>query len=82
MKNLIIATTPLQAKIAHHIKELYPAQEFIRLYVSPVKNACQEHYSKEFDYVNYPQTEEDLVQICQELAGDYDTIFYASLTIA
>ena len=25
-----------------------------------------------------PQTAADLAQICQELAGDYDTIFYAS----
>ena len=41
MKHLIIATTPLQAKIAHHIKGLYPDQDFVSLYVSPVKNARQ-----------------------------------------
>jgi len=28
MKHLIIATTPLQVKIAQHIKGLYPNQEF------------------------------------------------------
>ena len=78
MKHLIIATTPLQAKIAQHIKGLYPDQDFVSLYVSPVKNARQEHYAKDFDHVHYPQTAEDLSQICQELAGDYDTIFYAS----
>lgn len=78
MKHLIIATTPLQAKIAQHIKRLYPNQDFVSLYVSPVKNARQEHYAKDFDHVHYPQTTEDLAQICQELAGDYDTIFYAS----
>ena len=42
------------------------------------KNARQENYAKDFDHVHYPQTTEDLTQICQELAGDYDTIFYAS----
>ena len=42
------------------------------------KNARQEHYAKDFDHVYYPQTAADLAQICQELAGDYDTIFYAS----
>ena len=78
MKHLIIATTPLQAKITQHIKGLYPNQDFVSLYVSPVKNARQEHYAKDFDHVHYPQTAEDLAQICQELAGDYDTIFYAS----
>lgn len=78
MKNLIIVTTPLQAKIAQHIKSLYPDQAFVSLYVSPVKNARQEHYAKDFDHVHYPQTAEDLAQICQEIAGDYDTIFYAS----
>lgn len=78
MKHLIIATTPLQAKIAQHIKGLYPNQDFVSLYVSPVKNARQEHYAKDFDHVYYPQTAADLAQICQELAGDYDTIFYAS----
>ena len=78
MKHLIIATTPLQAKIAHHIKGFYPDQDFVSLYVSPVKNARQEHYAKDFDHVYYPQNVEDLTQICQELAGDYDTIFYAS----
>lgn len=78
MKNLIIATTPLQAKIAQHIKGFYPDQDFVSLYVSPVKNARQEHYAKNFDHVHYPQDAEDLAQICQELAGDYDTIFYAS----
>ena len=67
MKHLIIATTPLQAKIAQHIKGLYPDQEFVNLYVSPVKNARQEHYAKGFDHVYYPQTAEDLAQICQEL---------------
>ena len=78
MKNLIIATTPLQAKIAQHIKGFYPEQDFVSLYVSPVKNARQEHYAKNFDHVHYPHDKEDLAQICQELAGDYDTIFYAS----
>ena len=29
MKNLIIVTTPLQAKIAQHIKSLYPDQAFL-----------------------------------------------------
>ena len=29
-----------------------------------------------FDHVHYPQTAEDLAQICQEVAGDYDTIFF------
>ena len=37
MKHLIIATTPLQAKITQHIKGLYPNQDFVSLYVSPVK---------------------------------------------
>lgn len=78
MKHLIIATTPLQAKITQYIKGLYPDQDFVSLYVSTVRNARQEHYAKDFDHVYYPQTAEDLAQICQELAGDYDTIFYAS----
>ena len=78
MKHLIIATTPLQAKITQHIKGLYLDKDFVSLYVSPVKNARQEHYAKDFDHVHYPQDAEDLAQICQELAGDYDTIFYAS----
>ncbi|WP_238395589.1 hypothetical protein [Streptococcus mitis] len=78
MKHLIIATTPLQAKIAQHIKGLYPDQNFVSLYVSPVKNARHEYYAQEFDHVHYPQMAEALAQICQELAGDYDTIFYAS----
>ena len=37
MKHLIIATTPLQSKIAQHIEGLYPDQDFVSLYVSPVK---------------------------------------------
>ena len=82
MKHLIIATTPLQAKIAQHIKGLYLNQDFVSLYVSPVKNARQEHYAKDFNHVYYPQDAEALAQICQEFAGDYDTIFMLVLTIA
>lgn len=78
MKNLIIATTPLQAKISTHIKTLYPNQEFISIYVSPVKNARHEYYASEFSYVYYPQTEEELNQILQKFSAEYNTIFYAS----
>lgn len=78
MKHLIIATTPLQAKISKFIEGLYPQQDFTSIYVSPVRNKCQDHYSNGFDYVFYPQSLEDMSRICQEMAGDYDTIFYAS----
>ena len=69
MKHLIIATTPLQSKIAQHIEGLYPDQDFVSLYVSPVKNARQEHYAKDFDHVYYPQTAADLAQILSGAGG-------------
>ena len=69
---------PCRPRLPSISKDSNPNQDFVSLYVSPVKNARQEHYAKDFDHVHYPQTTEDLAQICQELAGDYDTIFYAS----
>ena len=41
----------------------------------PIKMPDPEHYAKDFDHVYYPQTAADWSEICQELAGDYDTIF-------
>ena len=78
MKNLIIATTPLQAKIAKHIQKLYPKEAFISLYITPVMNERQEYYSRDFDHVYCLRTAEELAQICLNLSGTYDKIFYAS----
>ena len=82
MKNLIIATTPLQAKITQHIKSLYPDQEFVSLYVSPVKNARQEHYAKDFDHVHYPQTAETWLRFVKSWSETMTPSFMLVLTIA
>ena len=42
MENLIIATTPLQAKIANYIQNLYAEEKFIKVYLTPVMNERQE----------------------------------------
>ena len=51
MENLIIATTPLQAKIANYIQNLYSEERFFKVYITPVMNERQEHYSRDFDLV-------------------------------
>ena len=38
MENLLIATTPLQAKIAMYIQNEYVGENFTTLYVTPVMN--------------------------------------------
>ena len=78
MENLIIATTPLQAKIANYIQNLYPEEKFLKAYITPVMNERQEHYSRDFDLVLHGTYEMTYEQALNECAKEYDKIFYAS----
>ena len=59
MKNLIIATTPLQAKIAKYIQSEYADEVFVSLYLTPVMNERHQYYSQGFTEVFCMQTVED-----------------------
>ena len=78
MENLIIATTPLQAKIANYIQKLYSEEKFLKVYITPVMNERQEHYSRDFDLVFHVTDEATYEQALNECAKEYDKIFYAS----
>jgi len=78
MANLIIATTPLQAKIANYIQNLYLEEKFVKAYLTPVMNERQEHYSRDFDLVFHGTDEVTYEQALDACAKEYDKIFYAS----
>ena len=78
MENLIIATTPLQAKIANYIQNLYSEERFFKVYITPVMNERQEHYSRDFDLVLHGTYEMTYEQALNECAKEYAKIFYAS----
>ena len=78
MKNLIIATTPLQAKIANYIVDLYAGEKFLKVYLTPVMNERQEYYSRDFDLVFHVADEATYEQTLNECAKEFDKIFYAS----
>ena len=78
MQNLIIATTPLQAKIANYIENLYSEEKFVKAYITPVMNERQEHYSRDFDLVFHIADEATYDQVLSACAKEYDKIFYAS----
>ena len=78
MENLIIATTPLQAKIANYIQNLYSEEKFLKVYLTPVMNERQEYYSCDFDLVFHVADEATYEQALSECAKEFDKIFYAS----
>ena len=78
MENLIIATTPLQAKIANYIQNLYSEEKFLKVYITPVMNERQEYYSRNFDLVFHVTDEATYERALNECAKEYDKIFYAS----
>ena len=78
MENLIIATTPLQAKIANYIENLYSEEKFLKVYITSVINKRQEYYSRDFDLVFYVTDEATYDQVLSECTKEYDKIFYAS----
>ena len=78
MENLIIATTPLQAKIANYIQKLYSEEKFLKVYITPMMNERQEHYSRDFDLVFHVTDEATYEQALNKCAKEYDKIFYAS----
>ena len=78
MENLIIATTPLQAKIANYIQNLYSEEKFLKAYLTPVMNERQEYYSCDFDLVFHVADEATYEQALSECAKEFDKIFYAS----
>lgn len=78
MENLIIATTPLQAKIANYIENLYSEEKFVKVYLTPVMNERQQHYSRDFDLVFHGTDEGTYEQVLSACAKEYDKIFYAS----
>ena len=78
MENLLIATTPLQAKIAMYIQDEYVGENFTTLYVTPVMNERHQYYSKDFTAVYCLEKQEDMDAIVEKFSGDYSKIFYAS----
>lgn len=78
MENLIIATTPLQAKIANYIQNLYSEEKFIKVYITTVMNERQAYYSQNFDLVFHVTDEATYEQALNECSKEYDKIFYAS----
>ena len=78
MENLIIATTPLQAKIANYIQNLYSEEKFLKVYLAPVMNERQEYYSRDFDLVFYGGDEMTFDHVLNQCTKEYDKIFYAS----
>ena len=78
MRNLIIATTPLQAKIAKYIQKEYADETFVSLYLTPVMNERHRYYSQDFTEVYCIQTVADYEAAIGKYSGEYHTIFYAS----
>ena len=78
MENLIIATTPLQAKIVNYIVGLYAGEKFLKVYLTPVMNERQEYYSRDFYLVFHGIDEATYEQVLDACAKEYDKIFYAS----
>ena len=78
MSNLIIVTTPLQAKIAKYIQREYADETFVSLYLTPVMNERHRYYSQGFTEVYCMQTVEDYEKVIEKYSGEYKTIFYAS----
>lgn len=78
MENLIIATTPLQAKIANYIQNLYSEEKFLKVYLTPVMNERQEYYSRDFDLVFHGGDEMTYDHVLNQCTKEYDKIFYAS----
>lgn len=78
MENLIIATTPLQVKIANYIQKLYSEEKFLKVYITPVMNERQEHYSRDFDLVFHVTDEATYEQALNQCTKEYEKIFYAS----
>ena len=78
MENLIIATTPLQAKIANYIENLYSEEKFLKVYITPVMNERQAYYSRDFDLVFHGTDKTIYEKALNECAKEYDKIFYAS----
>ncbi len=78
MENLIIATTPLQAKIANYIQKLYLEEKFLKVYITPVMNERQAYYSRDFDLVFHGTDETIYEKVLNECTKEYDKIFYAS----
>ena len=78
VSNLIIATTPLQAKIAKYIQREYADETFVSLYLTPVMNERHRYYSQGFTEVYCMQTVEDYEKVIEKYSGEYETIFYAS----
>ena len=78
MENLIIATTPLQAKIVNYIVGLYAGEKFLKVYLTPVMNERQEYYSRDFYLVFHGIDEATYEQVLDACAKEYDKIFYVS----
>ena len=78
MENLIIATTPLQAKIANYIQNLYSEEKFLNVYLTSVMNERQEYYSCDFDLVFHGGDEMTYDHVLNQCTKEYDKIFYAS----
>ena len=78
MENLIIATTPLQAKIANYIENLYSEEKFLKVYITPVMNERQVYYSRDFDLVFHGTDKTIYEKALNECTKEYDKIFYAS----
>ena len=78
MENLIIATTPLQAKIANYIQNLYSEEKFLKVYITPVMNERQAYYSRDFDLVFHGTDKTIYEKALNECTKEYDKIFYAS----
>ena len=78
MENLIIATTPLQAKIANYIQNLYSEEKFLKVYITPVMNERQAYYSRDFDLVFHGTDGKIYEKALNECTKEYDKIFYAS----
>lgn len=78
MENLIIATTPLQAKISNYIENLYSEEKFLKVYITPVMNERQAYYSRDFDLVFHGTDKTIYEKALNECTKEYDKIFYAS----
>ena len=71
VSNLIIATTPLQAKIAKYIQREYADDTFVSLYLTPVMNERHRYYSEGFTEVYCIQTVEDYEKVIEKCGMDY-----------
>lgn len=82
MKHLIIATTPLQAKIAQHIKRLYPNQDFVSLYVSPVKMPVRSIMPRILTMFIILKRQRTWLRFVRSLPATMTPFFMLALTIA